>query len=264
MPGRRNGMKVEQGYPEVKGKERVTKSGGGPSAALSATAMTSQWQPRLPSQFRTSKTLVSFDLQGQNWEKIKVPAEKSRRPRIPECTTSFPHALLEEVMLRGHCRYFVLTANAKVPELRCLGLPARDNWRQEEKRETAKFDLDVFPSEWYSDGLHCEGLRFTHARSFNCFKILKLRQHPIERLENSILLNQDDCNGGPMEASYGGLDNKPAYHTALDLWAEAAAEAGAARWSWRIVGSRSPPLWTPNPEMLGEGENRRYLEGGRA
>ncbi|KAJ7770060.1 hypothetical protein B0H16DRAFT_1777138 [Mycena metata] len=42
-----------------------------------------------------------------------------------------------------------------------------------------------------------------------------------------------------MEALYGGLYNKPAYHTALDMWAEVVEEAGcskaelAYRWDWK-------------------------------
>ncbi|KAJ7732117.1 NADP-dependent oxidoreductase domain-containing protein [Mycena metata] len=35
--------------------------------------------------------------------------------------------------------------------------------------------------------------------------------------------------GGPMKVLYGGLYDKPLYHTALDLWAEAAAEPGCSK-----------------------------------
>ncbi|KAJ7753849.1 aldehyde reductase [Mycena metata] len=35
--------------------------------------------------------------------------------------------------------------------------------------------------------------------------------------------------GGAMEPLYDGLYHKPSYHTALDLWAEAAAEAGCSK-----------------------------------
>ncbi|KAJ7167114.1 aldehyde reductase [Mycena filopes] len=36
------------------------------------------------------------------------------------------------------------------------------------------------------------------------------------------------ATGHPMEGLYGGLYNKPAYYTALDMWAEAAKEAGCS------------------------------------
>ncbi|KAJ7732116.1 hypothetical protein B0H16DRAFT_1468682 [Mycena metata] len=50
MPGRRNGLKVEQGVPRGGRKGACDEK----LAALSATAtaMTSQWQPRLPSVHR--------------------------------------------------------------------------------------------------------------------------------------------------------------------------------------------------------------------
>ncbi|KAJ7712752.1 hypothetical protein B0H16DRAFT_1479135 [Mycena metata] len=119
--------------------------------------------------------------------------------------------------------------------------------------------------EWYSDGLHWEGLRFTQdcLIVWRSFKILKLRQHPIERFENCMLLNatsRQDRGGGGTGLQQSGVGLSLG-HVRLDSGRQIRK---GARWGRRLRVARSRssrPLLSGVPgscRRVAEGQNIRY------